>query len=255
MNRILAAILLLVIIVLHCSRRAETSFEASITLWPDAPNMHDLKGWKTNGFSVTSVATLNRETLYDISIEPSQISLLYHEPVPWLSSGDECQLWIDFGHGMCEASEVIPGDFSIISPDTNFVLTRYEDLTITWEPAVGADWYHLRVCIGYMFHNQLLHFSYNTTVDTTTYTLDTDIIFPSNVDSLDSWYAHKCEVYVGAVAGPRLVSDEHGYITGEESNFVGDATGFFWCYYWIKDVFRSQINESSSASSSQSHNK
>lgn len=236
MNRILIAILLLMFVVLNCSNRGVTTIDARLIISPlDTDPCMSISGFNTTGFDIRPVATLNGETLCGTHFEYGKAHFDIGTYLPWIHPGDECRLVVDYGSGVFEATERLPDNVTITSPDTDFVLYRYDDLTINWEPAVGAEWFVLYVSADYTYfdntgQSHLHHFSCDIATDQYTYTISAGEIFPDFVKSLDEHCEHLGKVWLVAKAGPWV---EHADI---DQTSAAD-TGFFWCEHWMEPIY------------------
>jgi len=184
------------------------------------------------GFKIIPLVTINNDTLPVDAYLGNPPSFYYHGPITDLNLGSECNLNVDYDEGKGEATNTLPGNFSITSPDTSFVLHKGHDLNITWSSSSGADWYWLDVDIWYEYidtagYYKWFYFYLDTIVDGTSYTVSANSLFPADVDSIQ--YGDG-DVDVAAISGPKIES-------GTEGNIQGDAIGFFWCIFEAKDIY------------------
>jgi hypothetical protein len=243
MDRILIAILLLMFIILGCSNRAATTIKANVNKRPASDTWVSIGGFNGSGFDVQPVAALNGRILQCI-VHESGASFKYGEPVPWLNPGDTCHLLVDYGFGVFERTEILPGEFRITAPDTAFVLYYRDNLTVNWEAPVGADWYTLYVMAEYFYwdtagNTHIYYYTLDTTLFESTCTISGDQIFPSFVDSVNTVTPQHCgKVEVRAISGP--------YVTSEDKDqlFTSD-TGWFNCYNRSDPVYFGMANPQS----------
>ncbi len=228
----LIAILLFTVFIIGCGGREErTWIMASIMASYNLDRRVSIEGYRYDGFEIIPLATVNEETLYIDSYSLQGSSFSYSGSIPWVNPGDECNLRVDYGEGECEATELLPDEFSITSPDADFILYQGDDLNITWSTASGADWYWLAIWMYYSYIDTLGDYDYfsftlDTILDVTTYTMTASRLFPADVDSIEYGYG---DIHVEAVSGPEIVP-------GQEGNITGDAFGFFWCSYYAERV-------------------
>lgn len=234
MDRILIAILLLMFIILGCSNRGATTIDASVTKHPTWGTRIDISGHNARGFDALPVATLNGETLQTLSFDYSTL-IRYSESILWVNPGAECRLVVDYGHGVFEATELLPAEFRITAPDTAFVLYYRDDLTVNWDVPAGAEWYDLSMYVEYAYYDtnrnsNFFTYTFDTVLYTNTYTVNADHIFPNYVDSLDLLMRHGGKVEIMAASGHFVTNDD------KDQLFTAD-TGWFNCYHYAERVY------------------
>jgi len=190
-----------------------------------------IEGYKYNGFKIIPLITINKDTLPIEFFDIGPTEFYYSGHITGINHGDQYELKVDYGDGKGEVTDTLPGEFSIISPDTSFVLHKGNDLNITWGSSKGADWYWLDLEIDYDYKDTAgnwhsFYFYLDTIIDGTSYTVSKTELFPADVDSI---YWSDGNVYVRAYSGPKMEP-------GVESNIKGNAVGFFWGYYNAKSV-------------------
>ncbi len=184
------------------------------------------------GFKSIPLVTINNDTLpVDVSFG-NPPSFYYHGPITDLNLGSECNLKVDYDEGKSEATNTLPGNFSITSPDESFVLHKGNDLNIAWVSSSGADWYMSDVWVDYDYidtagNYKWFSFDLDTIVHGTSYTVSANRLFPADVDIIYYGYG---SVDVEAVSGPKIEP-------GTEGNIEGDAVGFFWCTFKPEYVY------------------
>ena len=193
MDRILLAILLLMFIILGCSNRGEPTIDAHVTASSEGETIISVEGFRTGGFDMTPVIVLNEQVLYGMQGGHGPLGFHFIDDISWIKAGDECRLYIDYGDGVCEATEVVPGDFTITSPRPEFVFYPNADLTTSWETAVDADWYTLSVHIMYLYYDadgqdHLFQFNLDTTVQKNTHRIRADQLHPDDIESIDKQF-------------------------------------------------------------------
>lgn len=234
MDRILIAILLLMFVVLNCSNRGEPTIDAHITASSASETVISVEGFRAGGFTMTPVIMLNEELLYGSLSGHGPDCFHFVDDIPWIDTGDECCLYIDYGDGVCEATEIVPGDFTITSPTPEFTLYPYAGLTTSWETSVAAEWYRLTVYMMYLYYDtdgesHVFQLSIDTTLQKKTYKISADRLYPDDVASIDAQFQHTGKIHVAAASGPEPNS--------HKSNIDGDGSGTFRCYYWTEPVY------------------
>jgi len=234
MDRILIAILLLMFVVLDCSNRGEPTIDAHVTASSGSEAVINIEGFRTGGFTMTPVIMLNEELLYGSQSGYGPDGFHFVDDIPWIDAGDECHLYIDYGDGVCEATEIVPGGFTITSPPPEFTLYPYAGLTTSWETSVAAEWYRLTVYMMYLYYDtdgegHVFQLSIDTTLQKNSYRISAERLYPDDVASIDMQFQSTGKVRVAAVSGPQP--------TDHESNIEGDGSGTFCCYYWTEPVY------------------
>jgi hypothetical protein len=186
-----------------------------------------VQGYKYDGFKMIPLAFLNNDTLPMEDFEMGNTEFNYSVPKTLINLGSNYKLKVDYGEGTGEATDTMPGEFTITSPNVSYVLHKGNDLNITWGQSTGAQWYWLHIDLYYYYHSfGYFEFELDTIIKGTSYSLSAGRIFPVNVDSISSGYG---SVDIEAYSGPEQ-------IPGSKGNFKGDAVGFFWCSYEASEV-------------------
>jgi hypothetical protein len=186
-----------------------------------------VQGYKYDGFKMIPLAFLNNDTLPMENFELANTDFHYSVPRVLINFGSNYKLKVDYGEGTGEATDTMPGEFAITSPNVSYVLHKGNDLNITWGQSTGAQWYWLHIDLYYYYHSfGYFDFELDTIIKGTSYSLSAGRIFPVNVDSISSGYGSvDIEAYFGPEQKP-----------GSKGNLKGDAVGFFWCSYEASEV-------------------
>jgi len=234
MKKLLCVVAGLMLLFIGCGGGERASIIAGIFAFWDNDTLKkeaDIEGYKYNGFKIVPLITVNGDTVPIEFFDYSPTDFFYHGPINWVNLGDECKFEVDYDEGEGKATDSLPREFSITSPDTSYILHKGNSLNITWGSASGADWYWLDVFIDYSYMDtagnyEYFYFYLDTIMDGTSYTLNASRIFPGDVDTV-LW--GDGNISVEGVSGPKI-------LPGAEGNIKGDAVGFFWCSYEAKPV-------------------
>ena len=119
--------------------------------------------------------------------------------------------------GKAQGEVFMPGEFSILQPDTSYILKKDSVLKIFWSKANGATWYWLDIYIDYWYEDTLgEEEEYESQPDTIIY--DTFVIyeknrfFPPYVDSITEGETGIINVW--ACNGPTFLPGSQGNIFG-----------------------------------------
>ncbi len=238
MKKLLCVSGLLVLLFIGCGGGERASIMGNISFYWDYYNPDsliksaDIWGYKYNGFKMIPVLTINGDTLPMDGFQYTPTDFMYGGYITNINHGDECNFFVDYGEGKGEATDTMPGAFSIMSPDTTYVLHKGNNLSISWSSATGADWYWVDVRIDYLYRDtsgswEDFYLDIDTIIEGTSLTINSGRIFPGYVDSVISGSGG---VNVEGVNGPMTKP-------GEKGNIKGDAVGFFWCTYEAKEVW------------------
>jgi hypothetical protein len=142
-----------------------------------------------------------------------------------LTSGADYNLVVAAGIKTATASVKLPGDFSITTPASGYVLPKGQSLNVSWNSASYADFYRGYLSINYSYRDtsgnyRYFYYSGDTILSGTSITYPSNLLFPnlSEIDSIRYGYGY---FYVYAFDGPALTP-------GTSGNVTGDGIGFFW---------------------------
>ncbi len=144
------------------------------------------------------------------------------------------ELVVTAGSDTAIAIVTLPGDFSIIVPDTSYVLTKGSNLDASWDSASYSDYYKVCLYLEYQYYDtsrnfKSFYFSSDTILSETSITYGSSLLWP-NPSEIDSIICGHGNLNVSAINGPSLTP-------GTPGNVSGDGIGFFWATYERKGQF------------------
>ncbi|MCK4306842.1 hypothetical protein KAW50_01290 [candidate division WOR-3 bacterium] len=160
----------------------------------------------------------------ELELYPSTSGLYFREHFP-LTPETEYELVVTTSSDTATATVKLPGNFSIIAPDTSYVLPKGSSLDISWDSASYANHYRVHLYVYYRYsdtsgNSENFRFSRDTILSETSITYESSLLWP-NLSEIDSIFYGHGDFDVSAIAGPSLVP-------GTPGNVSGDGIGFFW---------------------------
>ncbi len=217
----------------------------------DSAYQRDFVVYDYKGFSQIPLVTVNRETIpiYNSSMNWYEF---YDENI-FLSNRDY-ELIVNTSQGRAQAKIGMPANFTIIRPDTSYIMGRDSTLTITWHKSNKATWYWLDYYISYDYEDtsgemNSYEFTKDTILTDTVCTFAVGRFFPYYVVTILSGEG---EADIWAMDGPKVLPGTQGNITGEGQGFFNSANEGPEAYFYVgappsqrhlfkKDVSREKI--------------
>jgi hypothetical protein len=188
------------------------------TIWDRYVEVFDV-----NGLPMIPAVKLNGEEV--ILDQYGYITCIYNDTIHF-APNQEYELTVDHYYGQANAKIWMPGDFSMISPDTNYILKRDSILSVTWHKSEKARQYYFYVDLEYEDENgEDFEFFHDTIVD------DTIIRYPPNrifSESTNTIMDGDGEAAAWALNGP------YRYEQGTKGNIQGQGLGYFSATYQPK---------------------
>ncbi len=178
-----------------------------------------------------NVYVSNTEAVPSVKINDQELELYYYlsgfyfDGDSSLTPGAEYELVVTAGSNAATATVTLPGDFSIITPNTSYVLPIGSSLNALWDSASYANYYRVHLLVHYAYYDtsgnyEGFSFSSDTILSETSITYENSLLFP-NLSEIDSVGGGNGFLRVYAINGPSLAPDTPG-------NVSGDGIGFFW---------------------------
>ncbi len=207
----------------------------------------DVEVWDNDGLRMVPVVELNGGTLNPYYYHFTQYRYGHSAPFP---VHEPYELNVTHYWGEAFSRVVMPGNFCLTSPDTNYVMDMESTLVLTWEPSPGAQWYWLDLYCDYDFLDTFGFwddYSYNldTIIGDTFIVVPPGWVFPGYVgDVLEGDGA----VLVWAGYGPRIEPGDVGNVRGAGFGFFNAVNEPRERYFWVgspwKDIHYPRLPQS-----------
>lgn len=184
-----------------------------------------------DGMPMIPVVKLNGEEveLYNYS---SAIRLLTYWDTIHFSTGQKYELTVDHYQGQAHANIWMPGEFSMIGPDSNYILKRDSALLVTWHKSEKASRYYFYIYMDYEFIDTTgeeddIDFFHDTIVYDTFIRYEPNRFIPDYVEMI---VGGDVEAGVWAINGPIR------WEQGTKGNIRGQGYGYFSATYQPKEL-------------------
>ena len=189
------------------------------------------------GLRMVPVVRLNGGEVPVYYYSPSLYRYGHEEP---FAVGQRYELEIDHYWGRAFSRLVMPGDFSLTAPDSDYVMGLESTLVVTWRSSPRAQWYWVDLYCDFDYYDTLLHwddysFNLDTLVPDTFLVVPPERVFPGYVMELIEGDG---SALVWAGNGPPVEP-------GDVSNVRGAGFGFFSAanepkerYFWVGAPWR-----------------